>query len=129
MLDRTRDPAQPDFLFWPHFAKWGATMAGAPLSDTEAAAIAYVDGMAHQPGIHLDTRFQPGDIQYLNNYRVLHSRTDYEDWPEPDRKRYLERIWLCTDETRYFAPGFADLYGENSVSTGIQPRRHEAVLS
>lgn len=30
----------------------------------------------------MDMDFEPGDIQFLNNYVMLHSRTEYEDWPE-----------------------------------------------
>ncbi|MDT4876156.1 hypothetical protein FQZ97_1115760 [compost metagenome] len=44
----------------------------------------------------------PGDMQFLNNYVVLHSRTSYEDHPELDRKRHLLRLWL-------FTPGLADV--------------------
>jgi hypothetical protein len=39
--------------------------------------------------------FQPGDIQWLKNSVVLHKRTEYVDWPEPERKRHLLRLWLC----------------------------------
>ena len=28
--------------------------------------------------------FMPGDIQFLHNHTILHARTGYEDWPEPD---------------------------------------------
>ena len=30
----------------------------------------------------------------LHNRTVLHARTDYEDWPEPDRRRHLLRVWI-----------------------------------
>jgi len=38
--------------------------------------------------------FEPGDLQYLSNTLVFHSRTSYEDWPAPAAKRHLMRIWL-----------------------------------
>jgi hypothetical protein len=41
-----------------------------------------------------DMDFQPGDIQFLNNFVTLHTRRAYEDWPEPARKRHLLRLWL-----------------------------------
>jgi hypothetical protein len=41
-----------------------------------------------------DMEFEPGDIQFLNNYVTLHSRRHFEDWPEPNRRRHLLRLWL-----------------------------------
>jgi hypothetical protein len=47
-----------------------------------------------------DIPFCPGDVQFLNNYVTLHSRRAYEDWPEPERKRHLLRLWLSDPEGR-----------------------------
>ena len=41
-----------------------------------------------------DIEFKPGDIQFLSNYVTLHSRREFEDWPESHRKRHLLRLWL-----------------------------------
>ncbi len=38
--------------------------------------------------------FDVGDIQILNSYVTMHSRTSYEDWPEAHRRRCLWRLWL-----------------------------------
>ena len=45
----------------------------------------------------LDMAFRPGDIQFLNNYTIMHARTEYVDYPEPERKRDLIRLWLVID--------------------------------
>ena len=37
---------------------------------------------------------QPGDIQFINNYTILHSRTGFVDGPEPHQKRHMLRLWL-----------------------------------
>jgi hypothetical protein len=42
----------------------------------------------------LDIVFQRGDIQFLNNFVMLHTRRGFEDWPDPARKRHLLRLWL-----------------------------------
>jgi len=47
-----------------------------------------------------DMDFQPGDIQFLNNFVTLHTRRGYEDWPEPARKRHLLRLWLRDPASR-----------------------------
>jgi hypothetical protein len=47
-----------------------------------------------------DMDFQPGDIQFLNNFVTLHTRRAYEDWLEPARKRHLLRLWLRDPASR-----------------------------
>jgi hypothetical protein len=42
----------------------------------------------------VDINFERGDIQFLNNWVMLHTRRSYEDWAEPERKRHLLRLWL-----------------------------------
>ncbi len=42
----------------------------------------------------VDIEFKKGDIQFLNNFVMLHTRRGYEDWPEDARKRHLLRLWL-----------------------------------
>ena len=41
-----------------------------------------------------DIEFKKGDIQFLANHVTLHSRREFEDWPEPHRRRHLLRLWL-----------------------------------
>jgi len=67
---------------------------GHPLTPLEREALAFVEQVANRPGVCLDMDFQVGDIQFLNNRIILHSRTDYVDFPEPERKRHLWRLWL-----------------------------------
>ena len=70
----------------------------APLTGEELEAIDFFDSLADDPAIHLDMEFRPGDIQLLHNHQVMHDRTEFEDWDEPERKRHLLRLWLnCPD--------------------------------
>jgi Taurine catabolism dioxygenase TauD, TfdA family len=48
----------------------------------------------------IDIGFAPGDIQFLNNFVTLHTRREYQDWPEASRKRHLLRLWLSDPEGR-----------------------------
>jgi hypothetical protein len=48
------------------------------------------------PRIAIDIDFEQGDISYVCNHTMLHSRTDFEDYDEPERKRHLLRLWLST---------------------------------
>ena len=40
------------------------------------------------------TMLAPGDLQFLNNRRVLHGRTRFEDFSDMERKRLMLRVWL-----------------------------------
>ncbi|WP_372781619.1 TauD/TfdA family dioxygenase [Phenylobacterium sp.] len=41
--------------------------------------------------------FQPGDMQFINNYHVLHGRSAYVDDRAVGKIRHLKRLWLETD--------------------------------
>jgi len=88
----------------------GQAKAGAPLSGAALEAVRRVGEIAMQDGLRFDMTFETGDIQILNNHSVLHSRQDFEDWPESERKRNLLRLWINLDEdiARPLAPEFAD---------------------
>jgi hypothetical protein len=57
-----------------------------------------IEAIANDPEFHLDMDFEPGDMQFLKNSTILHSRTAYEDFDEPDRQRHLLRLWLTARE-------------------------------
>ena len=73
---------------------------GKPLEPLEQAALDFLDSLAYDPDIHLDMDLQLGDMQLCNNYTILHSRTGFEDWPEPERRRHMIRLWLTFRERR-----------------------------
>jgi hypothetical protein len=50
--------------------------------------------------VALSIGFERGDIQFLNNHVMLHTRLGYEDWPEESRKRHLLRLWLSDPTSR-----------------------------
>ena len=77
----------------------GQDLPGAPqMTDLQVEALDLVDSIAAEPDVHLDMTFEPGDIQLVCNHGLYHSRTAYEDWPNPEDRRHLLRLWLaCTD--------------------------------
>jgi alpha-ketoglutarate-dependent taurine dioxygenase len=72
----------------------GHEMAGMPLTEQDVAALNYLGEVARRPALTVAMDLQRGDIQLLNNIFLLHSREQYEDYPEPERKRHYVRIWL-----------------------------------
>ena len=72
----------------------GAVKRGVPLTTLEQAALDYLDECTRRPELRLDMDLEPGDIQLINNYTTLHSRTGFVDGPAPDQKRHMLRLWL-----------------------------------
>lgn len=58
-------------------------------------AMEFLEQLANDPTFHVEMDFQPGDVQFLNNGRILHAREAYDDHPDPDQRRHLLRLWLA----------------------------------
>jgi Taurine catabolism dioxygenase TauD, TfdA family len=81
------------------------------LTPEQHEAMDLVDELCNDPAIHLSMDFRPGDIQLLHNHQILHSRSDFENWPEPERHRHLLRLWVAPPEARPLPEVFAPRYG------------------
>jgi hypothetical protein len=46
------------------------------------------------------------DLQFANNYAVLHSRTEFQDASDPAMRRRMLRLWLKMPRARALAPEF-----------------------
>lgn len=68
------------------------------LTPHQDEALCFVNELADDPGFRLDMDFRPGDMQFLCNHSIFHSRTAYEDWPGLDRRRHLLRLWLSSSD-------------------------------
>jgi hypothetical protein len=86
------------------------------LTAAEREALDLLDALSNEPQLNLQMTMAPGDLQFLHNHQILHSRTDFEDWPEPQRKRHLLRLWIAPRAGRPLPPCFAPRYG--SVTPG-----------
>jgi Taurine catabolism dioxygenase TauD, TfdA family len=82
-----------------------------PLTPAQTAALDAFDGLANDPALHFFMEFRAGDIQLVCNHSLLHDRTAFEDWPEPERRRHLLRLWLAPPDARPLPAVFADRYG------------------
>jgi hypothetical protein len=103
-----------------------ATEEGFPLDPAEAEALDYLAATTHRPELWLDMDFRPGDIQFLNNRTVLHSRTDYEDDPDPAKRRLLLRLWLMAPDWPP-RPAAMNLHGRvDQAGGGVRPAAEPA---
>jgi hypothetical protein len=88
----------------------------APLTPSYIEALNLFDELANDPKLNLMMELQPGDIQLVHNHTILHDRTAFEDYPEPERKRHLLRLWLAPLGARPLPEVYAERFG--SVTPG-----------
>jgi hypothetical protein len=65
---------------------------GVVFTPQQIEAMDYLDALMADPVFQLHMEMRKGDIQFVNNFTVMHSRTEYRDGPE--RKRHLVRYWI-----------------------------------
>jgi len=111
-FDRQKEffPGEPETFFAPvfeegdegelrarfsvHQINGGYAMKGTPVDNEGAAALAAALEIFEEPDVAMDFEFAPGEIQFVDNRTLGHSRTEFEDYPEPERRRHLVRLWL-----------------------------------
>lgn len=85
------------------------------LNENHVAALDYLDALANDPELHFAMALEPGDMQFVYNHSQLHDRTGFDDWPEPDRKRHLLRLWLSIEGDRPLPECFKQRYGSIEI--------------
>jgi alpha-ketoglutarate-dependent taurine dioxygenase len=80
--------------FSAHQINGGYKMRGEALDNEGAAALAATLDIFEEPDLSVDFEFAPGEIQFVDNRTLGHSRTEFEDWPDPEHRRHLVRLWL-----------------------------------
>jgi alpha-ketoglutarate-dependent taurine dioxygenase len=90
---------------------------GVPLSAEDIAAFNLFDEIAKAPQNRLAFFLERGDMLVINNYTVMHARTQFKNFPEAERQRRLIRLWLD-------APGFREVPKEFNLfkSNGVPPQ-------
>lgn len=77
-----------------HQINGGYALKGEPIDNAGAGALAAMLDIFEEPGVAVDFEFQPGEIQFIDNRALGHSRSEFEDHPEPEKQRHLVRLWL-----------------------------------
>ena len=125
----TQDPSQPPFYRCPifgsdpvHFAartnrkNTDAAQRDFPevprLTPQQVEALDLLDELMPSPLLCYSMTLERGDLQLLNNYVTLHSRTPFEDFEAPDDKRHLLRLWLAIPSSQPLPAAFEEYYGD-----------------
>ena len=106
-------PGKKPFYLVPAFTEWGGRLfvrlitpyvlasqrhAQAPrLTPLQREALQWMEDAAESGRWSVTMGFEPGDMQFVNNYHVMHGRTAYEDDRASGQIRHLKRLWLETE--------------------------------
>jgi hypothetical protein len=89
----TRDGVVSCAYYRPYI-ELAAVATGQALREEQVVALDLFDRCAGDPSLGHRFQLPIGHTLVLHNRRVLHARTDYEDWSDRARRRHLRRIWI-----------------------------------
>jgi Taurine catabolism dioxygenase TauD, TfdA family len=80
------------------------------LSAEEMSCLLYLESLPKRRGVALSMELDVGDIQLLNNFVTLHTRSAFVDDPhDPAKQRHLLRLWISRlDGGRPLCPEYAN---------------------
>ena len=118
------------------FGKWNRNRVqsaqkidGVPtLSETQRETMDTLDAILQRPDVMFTMWLEPGDMQLINNHTMLHSRTDYVDHDEAEKKRLLHRLWLAPPDSVRLPQSWWDFYRSvepGTVRGGIRGHCHD----
>ncbi|MBO6519861.1 MAG: TauD/TfdA family dioxygenase [Rhodospirillales bacterium] len=125
-----------DFADGRLFGKWNRNRVNSAqnldevpkLTGLQIEAMEKLDAVLRRPE-HMYTMYlQPGDLQILNNHTMLHSRTDYIDYDEPEKKRLLSRLWMAPPDSVQLPDSWGHFFRATAPGTvrgGIRGHHHD----
>jgi len=99
-----------------------------PLTPAQHEAIDLLDEILRRDAVMYRMWLEPGDMQLLNSHVTLHSRTEFQDFEEPERKRLLYRLWLAPPDSRRLPESWRNAYRAiepGTVRGGIRGQNHD----
>jgi Taurine catabolism dioxygenase TauD, TfdA family len=105
---------------------WAEKNCGAPpLTPEQVEAVEYVAQVAAEPAFWVERSLEPGSMLFVHNHTAFHMRTEFEDFPDPDRKRHLLRAWLSLPNSHPLPASFASFFRDiraGAVRGGYESR-------
>lgn len=98
-------------------------------TEQQQRAMDLLDALAADERLSYEMTLQAGDLQILNNHTVLHSRREFEDFEEPERRRHLLRAWIATPDSQPLNDALTEAYFDHrqgAVRGGILGQKFDA---
>lgn len=89
---------------------------------TEAEIDAIDTFRATAERLQFETRLEPGEASFVNNYAIMHARSEFDDWDEPEKKRLMLRLWLDAERNQRPAVPEIHIYQNKGGRSGIDPQ-------
>ena len=70
------------------------------LTNKQIEALNLVDTLCANESFCLSMQLNPGDLEIASNATTFHSRENYEDYPDPNERRCMLRLWLSLFKPR-----------------------------
>jgi len=86
------------FRYLRDYIDGGHDIQNQPLSESQKEALTYLDNSMLEEDMMMHYDLKPDDMVFSDNHWVVHGRTTFEDYDEPDLKRLMLRTWI-KDET------------------------------
>jgi len=80
----------------------GYQKTGQVLDNAGTQTVEILNSFLADPAHRHDFWMERGQIQILNNRIIVHGRTPYQDYEEPEKRRHLLRLWLRAGDRRQF---------------------------
>ena len=77
-----------------YYIQVGHERAGKRLTTDQRRALEVVEGLLSREDFRVEFNLQPGQMLFTNNRWILHNRTAFEDYLDPERRRHYVRLWL-----------------------------------
>jgi Taurine catabolism dioxygenase TauD, TfdA family len=72
--------------------------------------------------LQFETRLEPGEATFLNNYTIMHARSEFEDWGESLKNRLMLRLWLDAERNARPVVPNIHIYENKAGRSGIDPQ-------
>jgi hypothetical protein len=89
--------------FSAHQIRGGYALQGESFDDEGAASLSALIDLFDDETLSADFDLEPGQLQFVNNRVLGHARTEFADFPDPERRRHLVRLWLRDHGRRAYA--------------------------
>lgn len=77
-----------------HQIRGGYALRGETMDNETTVAVEAIRDIFEDPSLQFDFTLKSGEMQFVSNREIGHSRTQFHDHDEADRRRLLIRLWL-----------------------------------
>ena len=82
------------FRYLRNYIDAGHDIQNQPLSESQKEALTYLDNSMLEEDMIMSYDLKPDDMVFSDNHWIIHGRTAFEDFDDPNLKRLMLRTWI-----------------------------------